>query len=242
VSSAGLGAPDPPASRRRTWIIVAAAVVAVLVGVALVVALGGDDDGDGGIDASPAAKAVRALDDDVDAAGFEDGGTSLGHCPLGDIRDLADLAPRGFDATAAADDDIEATAFDIGRRSDPTIFQCNLTSEDGDTAFGAIANVAPGGDLHRFIERGLPDHTIKFEDDVNHRGGKLISYCASADADGGVDLCETDWVGDGIQLGLYASGDGSDAELTSKWVIAALDTMVANVAELDVDEVVTTTT
>lgn len=214
----------------------------VLVVVGVVVALAGGDDKDGGIDASAAAKTVAALDDEVDAESIEDGGTPLAECPVGDIRDLADLAPPGFDAADPAESDVEPIAFDVGRRSDPTSFQCNLSSEDGETLYGTVVNALPDGDVRAYIERGLPDHSVDFEDDVKHRGGTLISYCGRTDTDGGIDLCETDWVGDGIQLGVYASGDGADAELTSEWLIASLDTMIAALDKLDVDDVVTTST
>ena len=212
----------------------------VVIG-AFVVLAGGDDD-DGGIDASTAANAIAALDDEVDAQSIEDGGTTLGECPVGDIRDLADLAPSGFDAAAAAESDVQPIAFDLGRRSYPTTFQCNLSSEDGDTQYGTVVNVLPDGDVRDYIERSLPYHSVDFEDDVKHRGGTLISYCGQSDSEGGLDLCETDWVGDGIQLGLYATGDGADSELTSAWLIASLDSMIAELEKLNVDDVVTTST
>jgi hypothetical protein len=212
--------------------------------VGLVVLVGGGDDDDGGLDASSAAEAVRSLDDEVEAEVFEAGGTTLGECPVGDIRDLVDFAPSGFDAADAAEDDVDAIAVDTSRRSDPTSFQCTVSGDDGgsgDTTFGVLVNVTPEGDIRDYIDRSLPDHTVDFEDDVKHRGGKLISYCADSDIDNGVDFCETDWVGDGIELGLYASGDGADAELTSDWLIATLDTLIAELERLDVDDIVTTT-
>ena len=223
--------------------IAVAVVIAVLVAVGIVVLVaGGDDEGDGGIDASKAAEAVASLDEDVDAESFDAGGTTLGECPLGDIRDLAELAPRGFDAAKAAEGDVDAIAFDVGRRSDPTNFQCYLSDEDGETTYGAVVNVMPEGDVRDYIERTVPDQSVDYEDDVKHRGGTLISYCTDPNTDEGVEFCETDWVGDGIQVGLYAIGDGADAELTSEWLIAALDVMVAELEQLDVDDVVTTTT
>ena len=208
---------------------------------AFVLVSGGDDD-DGGIDASSAAEAVALLDEDVDAADVESGGTPLGECPVGDLRDLADQAPSGLELVAADGADVQPIAFDVGRRSDPTSFQCNLSDEGGDGGFGALVNVLPQGDVRTFIERGVPDHTVRFEDDAKHRGGKLISYCAKSDGDNGLDFCETDWVGDGIQLGLYVNGDGADADLTSEWLVATLDSMIAELEQLDIDEVVTTST
>jgi hypothetical protein len=217
-------------------ILGAVAAVAVIV-VGILVLTRGDDDG-GGLDATNAVAVVAQLDDDIEVT--DDGGTTLGECPVGRLDDVGDVAPRAFDADEAGAGDIAFVAYRAGRSSDPTSYQCSVFSEDDSSGYGVVVNLAAKGDVHDLIERALPDYDVNFDDDSTLEGGDVVTYCATPDDGDAGGFCESDWVGDGLQVGLFASGEDADEDLVRDWLTVALDDIVGELADADVDDVATT--
>ena len=169
--------PAPKKRSKRLFVIIGAAVVVVaaLVVVGLLV-FGGDDDGDK-VDTKTASGAVE---DVTDAASLDSSthAALLEECPFDGVDDLADDAPKGFDAAGAAttvrtrhssrQTDAEggpAAAAVLDRQRRPTL------------GFGVVAAAQPPTGLQDYINRSLTDATGKFEDTTSFRGGTLLPFC-----------------------------------------------------------------
>jgi len=68
--------------------------------------------------------------------------------------------------------------------------------------------------------------TLHFEPDQSLRGGTQVDYCGDAAGDIGFSFCESDWLDNVIQIGVFMSGTGQSAQLTDAWLKAALADML----------------
>ena len=122
-----------------------------------------------------------------------------------------------------------ASAADQG---DPSLAQCLQSNSDNTVRFGVFVGDPAPDDFEAYVKRssGVPDAT--FDDPVAFRGGTLHAYCGKDDS-GTVTFCETDWLSDDIQLGLFAGFDGITTDDTTAWLQANIDALLASVAAAD---------
>ncbi len=210
--------PAPKKRSKRLFVIIGAAVVVVaaLVVVGLLV-FGGDDDGDK-VDTKTASGAVE---DVTDAASLDSSthAALLKECPFDGVDDLADDAPKGFDADGAAGGDDQALVTQSAQKEDPPLLQCSTATDDLSLGFGVVAAAQPPTGLQDYINRSLTDATGKFEHTSSFRGGTLLPFCTEPkEGSGQLPLCATVWYDKQLLTGIFTRGDGSSTDVTTAWV------------------------
>ena len=132
---------------------------------------------------------------------------ALKECPFGGIDDLADDAPKGFDAAAAAKGDDRAIVNQTDQRDDPLLLQCATGNEDGTLLYGVAAAALPPTELKDYISRTLTDATAEFEATSSFRGGTLLPFCTKPDEGADVKaLCATAWYDKQLMAAIFTTG------------------------------------
>jgi hypothetical protein len=222
--------------------------VAALVAVGVVVLTG--DDEPARLDTADAVRAIDDLDDqladDREAARAASTGfvVSLATCPFGDLADLREPAtgdpgeldtdgdPTQFAGTFEDDD------------SEPIVYQCvdDVALDEGDPGssrrfVAVLVGRASTKTGHRRYVRSTTDgFSVDFGDDEDHRGGQIITYCATPRDDTNDDLasfCEADWVNDDVQVGVFATVGEEQLPNLRDWLVSVLDDVVAGVIAND---------
>ena len=238
----GANPPQQKKSKIRLIAIIGAAVVvvaALVVGGLLV--FGGDDD-DGTVGTARASGAVE----DVTVAADLDKTDHLGAlkaCPFDGVDDLAEDAPDGFDAAAAAKGDDRAVINQTDQSSDPLLLQCATGNDDGTQLYGLAAASIPPTELQDYISRTLTSATADFEKTTSFKGGTLQPFCTTPDDGAEVQpLCATAWFDKQLMVALFTTGDGSSTDVTTAWIKDDLDDVVEDLEGADPDKVEVTAT
>lgn len=238
---ASSSAPKKSSKGKLIGIIAAAVVVVAGLVVAGIVVFGGGDD-EGNVDA---AKASGAVEDTTLAANL-DRTTNLAllqECPFGGLDDLADDAPKGFDAKGAADEDDRAAITQTDQREDPLLLQCVTTNDDASLRYGVSAAAIPPTELQDYIDRTLTGATGDFESTSSFRGGTLLPFCTTPDEDStSQPLCATVWYDKQLMASIFAGGDGATSDLTTEWIKKSLDDVIEDLEGSDPDKVTVTDT
>jgi hypothetical protein len=153
-------------------------------------------------------------------------------CAIADLPALLTTAPSGLDQSAVADGQVDSVIASAADQGDPSLAQCLQSNSDNTVRFGVFVGDPAPADFEAYVKRssGVPDAT--FDDPVAFRGGTLHAYCGKDDS-GAVAFCETDWLSDDIQLGLFAGFDGITTDDTTAWLEANIDALLASVAAAD---------
>jgi len=182
------------------------------------------------------AKAAANLTKVIDAANVDGtAGTSAPQdsCLFADMDALLTSAPAGLDqsqVSGVAVDAQIASALDDG---DPSLFQCLRANDDQSSMYGVFIAAAPPADFKSYAKRSSGATSVQFADDDGTplRGGTLHAYCGSDN--GAVTFCESDWVSDDLQVGVFANFDGVTAADTTTWLTANLDVLIASIEAAD---------
>ena len=94
-------------------------------------------------------------------------------------------------------------------------------SEDNVNQYGVLVGQEPPDDFEAYVKRSAQTEAVNFDDPVDLRGGVLHGYCGTSD--GGNPFCETDWVSDDLQVGIFAAFDGVTSADTNAVLTAAID-------------------
>jgi hypothetical protein len=179
-------------------------------------------------------KALASVHDLVDRAKLSgQGSAQLSDCPFGNLDKLVALGPTGVgDIARAASQSPEIDqAYQSGNEGEPPIVQCfYLTADESSgsvqSQVGVFAAATVDGNFHSYLRGLFSQSTLHFEADQSYRGGTLVDYCGDAVGDNGFTFCESDWHDNGIQVGVYVTGDGQSVQITGAWLKAALPTML----------------
>ncbi len=226
VPMAPIGAPEKK-SKKGLLIGVGAIVAVAAIGAGAFVLLSGDDGG-GDLNTS---KALPNIEDIVDAPRLDadNSRADLDDCPIVDLDDLADLAPKAFDPSDILDGD---TTFDIEftDADDPRLILCRSFISGQADVFGIYVGEVPDvknvKDFQDYTESVLSSQDVTFEKTSSFKGGTLVPYCSvpKDSADGDDVQCETDWFNDEIQVGIFASSSSDEVEssITTAWLKSEL--------------------
>ncbi len=228
-------APSPATSKKGLWIGLGALAVVAAGVAAAVVLMGGDDEP--GAPANMAA-AAAGLQAEIEASGvnadnvFMDTDDCL--VPLSVLRPTAPDTP-GVESLLGEADPFSA----VIRASTGAItsVECSVGNEDQTTLVGIAVATVPSGSVEDAISGYLETFEFEFEAQQPYRGGFLLSYCAKPGPDAGefaLGFCETDWVGDGVMVGIFADSVTASPAQLKTWVKAALDDLVDTIADADV--------
>ena len=236
--------PSPPPkkkSSKRLLIIIGAAVVVVAALVVGGLLVFGGDDGEGNVNAT--RPAGRWTTPPWPPSSIAPSIAPAQGCPFDGIDDLADDAPKGFDAATAAKGDDVAAITQTDQRDDPLLLQCATSNDDGTLAYGVATASLPPTDLKAYIERSLNDAKATFEDTSSFRGGTLLPFCTKPNEGATVQpLCATAWYDKELMVAMFATGKGSATDLTTAWVKDDLDDLITDLEGADSDNVEVTAT
>ena len=162
----------------------------------------------------------------IDAANVDaTAGTSAPQdsCLVADMDALLSSAPDGLDQSQVSDAAVDAQIASALDDGDPSLFQCLRANDDQSAMYGVFIAGAPPADFKSYAKRSSGATSIEFaaDDGTAVRGGTLHAYCGTDN--GAVTFCETDWVSDDLQVGVFANFDGVTADDTTAWLNANLD-------------------
>jgi hypothetical protein len=185
-------------------------------------------DSDGDSDVSPTAAMVPAIQRLVTLAAAEPGeAVDLTACPLGDYEALLTKAPEDVqDLAAAAEGELVAFVFQAAVEGEPANLQC------GRSELGAYTGEVPEGDYREDLVHLLEDFIVTFENDSAYKGGTVVRFCTETVGVGGDDFCEADWYDENVWIGVFISGESRSSDLAQEWLVAILDDIIYNVANL----------
>lgn len=181
------------------------------------------------IDSSAASANLGKL---IDAANVADAGAQADQpaCPVADFDTLLASAPSGLDAST-----LSGSVFNSIRRpedaGDPVFVVCGDASDDSVNQIGVIVGQPTPDDFEAYVKRSSGSDDVTFEDTIDFRGGTLHPYCVNDS--GTVAFCETDWLTDDIQIGLFVGFDGVTADDATTLLDATIDGIVATTASAD---------
>jgi hypothetical protein len=179
------------------------------------------------------SSAARAnLDKLVAAANVTDAGAQAeqSECLVADLDALLTAAPTGLDRSALTADPFFAV-IRPSDEGDPPFGLCVASSDDNTSQYGVLVGEPPPDDFEAYVKRSSQTDQVDFDDPVDFRGGTLHGYCGTSS--GGTSFCETDWVADDIQVGIFAAFDGVTSDDTNTALEAAIDDVLAATAAAD---------
>ena len=185
------------------------------------------------IDSAAASANLAEL---IGAAGIADAGAQAEQsaCAVADFDTLRAGAPGGLDAST-----LSGTVFaSISRpedEGDPAFAVCVDGSDDNANQIGVLVGEAVPDDFEAYVKRSAQADDVTFEDPIAFRGGTLHPYCGTND--NGTTFCETDWLTDDLQVGMFLVFDGVTADDTTAALNANIDAIDAAAAAADPSQV-----